>query len=60
MSALKSARTAVAERRDVRSRAVVYAGLLYVAVCWGLNVVLVKAAIGRLDPLVLRRCASSR
>jgi O-acetylserine/cysteine efflux transporter len=52
MSALKSARTAVAERRDVRSRAVVYAGLLYVAVCWGLNVVLVKAAIGRLDPLV--------
>ena len=49
---MKSARTAVAERRDVRSRAVVYAGLLYVAVCWGLNVVLVKAAIGRLDPLV--------
>jgi drug/metabolite transporter (DMT)-like permease len=30
----------------------VYAGLLYVAVCWGLNVVLVKAAIDRLDPLV--------
>jgi drug/metabolite transporter (DMT)-like permease len=36
----------------VRSRALVYAGLLYVAVCWGLNVVLVKAAIDRVDPLV--------
>ncbi|HEY1429841.1 MAG TPA: DMT family transporter [Candidatus Tumulicola sp.] len=36
----------------MRSRAFVYIGLLYVAVCWGLNIVLVKAAIDRLDPLV--------
>jgi drug/metabolite transporter (DMT)-like permease len=43
---------AIGERRGVRSRALVYAGLLYVAICWGLNVVLVKAAIERLDPLV--------
>ncbi len=29
----------------------VYVGLVYVVVCWGLNVVLVKSAIGVLDPL---------
>jgi len=29
----------------------VYLGLLYVIVCWGLNVVLVKSAITNLDPL---------
>jgi drug/metabolite transporter (DMT)-like permease len=29
----------------------VYLGLLYVIVCWGLNVVLVKSAIASLDPL---------
>lgn len=29
----------------------VYLGLLYVIVCWGLNVVLVKSAIAHLDPL---------
>ncbi|MBV8153938.1 MAG: DMT family transporter [Candidatus Eremiobacteraeota bacterium] len=29
----------------------VYLGLLYVIVCWGLNVVLVKSAIVHLDPL---------
>lgn len=29
----------------------VYLGLLYVVVCWGLNVVLVKSAIADLDPL---------
>ena len=36
----------------MRSRVLVYAGLLYVAICWGLNVVLVKAAIDRVDPLI--------
>lgn len=41
----------MSERRDVRSRWKVYLGLTYVVVCWGLNVVLVKSAIGRLDPL---------
>ena len=35
----------------MRSRAIVYAGLTYVVVCWGLNIVLVKSAIARLDPL---------
>ena len=29
----------------------VYVGLLYVIVCWGLNVVLVKSAIASIDPL---------
>jgi drug/metabolite transporter (DMT)-like permease len=29
----------------------VYLGLLYVVLCWGLNTVLVKSAIGTLDPL---------
>ncbi|MGA8533285.1 MAG: DMT family transporter [Candidatus Tumulicola sp.] len=36
----------------MRSRPFVYVGLLYVVLCWGLNVVLVKGAIARLDPLV--------
>jgi drug/metabolite transporter (DMT)-like permease len=40
------------ELRDVvRSRLLVYAGLVYVIVCWGLNVVLVKSAIAVMDPL---------
>jgi drug/metabolite transporter (DMT)-like permease len=38
-------------RRIVRSRLLVYLGLVYVVVCWGLNVVLVKSAIAHLDPL---------
>lgn len=32
-------------------RLLVYLGLVYVVVCWGLNVVLVKSAIQHLDPL---------
>jgi drug/metabolite transporter (DMT)-like permease len=52
MSLRKALHHPAAERRDVRSRAFVYVGLFYVAVCWGLNVVLVKAAIDRVDPLV--------
>jgi len=35
----------------VRSRLLVYLGLLYVVTCWGLNIVLVKSAIALLDPL---------
>lgn len=35
----------------MRSRFFVYLGLGYVVVCWGLNIVLVKSAIARLDPL---------
>jgi drug/metabolite transporter (DMT)-like permease len=35
----------------VRSRLHVYLGLAFVVTCWGLNVVLVKSAIARLDPL---------
>jgi drug/metabolite transporter (DMT)-like permease len=35
----------------VRSRLIVYFGLTYVVLCWGLNVVLVKSAIAFLDPL---------
>jgi drug/metabolite transporter (DMT)-like permease len=35
----------------VRSRVLVYLGLVYVVVCWGLNVVFVKSAIALLDPL---------
>lgn len=35
----------------MRARWTVYAGLTYVVVCWGLNIVLVKSAIARLDPL---------
>lgn len=35
----------------MRGRWGVYAGLTYVVVCWGLNVVLVKSAIARIDPL---------
>jgi drug/metabolite transporter (DMT)-like permease len=35
----------------VRSRPLVYLGLLYVVACWGLNIVLVKSAIALLDPL---------
>ncbi|HTU83630.1 MAG TPA: EamA family transporter, partial [Candidatus Acidoferrales bacterium] len=33
------------------SRLLVYLGLVYVVVCWGLNVVLVKSAISVFDPL---------
>ncbi|MBV8373467.1 MAG: DMT family transporter [Candidatus Eremiobacteraeota bacterium] len=33
------------------SRLGVYLGLLYVVTCWGLNIVFVKSAIARLDPL---------
>ncbi len=36
----------------MRSRLIVYLGLTYVVVCWGLNIVLVKSAIALLDPLV--------
>jgi drug/metabolite transporter (DMT)-like permease len=35
----------------VPTRLLVYLGLVYVVVCWGLNVVLVKSAIAALDPL---------
>lgn len=35
----------------MRSRLLVYAGLVYVVVSWGLNVVLVKSAIAVADPL---------
>jgi drug/metabolite transporter (DMT)-like permease len=35
----------------VRSRPLVYLGLTYVAVCWGLNIVLIKSAIASIDPL---------
>jgi len=35
----------------VRSRLLVSVGLVYVVVCWGLNVVLVKSAIAFIDPL---------
>jgi drug/metabolite transporter (DMT)-like permease len=35
----------------VPQRLLVYVGLLYVVVCWGLNVVLVKLAIHAMDPL---------
>ncbi|HEY5426771.1 MAG TPA: DMT family transporter [Candidatus Tumulicola sp.] len=35
----------------MRSRLLVYLGLTYVVVCWGLNIVLVKSAIALLDPL---------
>lgn len=35
----------------MRSRLLVYLGLVYVAACWGLNAVLVKSAIAILDPL---------
>ncbi|HTX58700.1 MAG TPA: DMT family transporter, partial [Verrucomicrobiae bacterium] len=35
----------------MRSRLPVYLGLIYVIVCWGLNVVLVKSAIALIDPL---------
>ncbi len=38
-------------RRIVRSRLAVYLGLSYVVIAWGLNIVLVKRAIGQLDPL---------
>jgi drug/metabolite transporter (DMT)-like permease len=38
-------------RRVVRSRFLVSIGLIYVVICWGLNVVLVKSAIALLDPL---------
>ncbi len=38
-------------RRIVRSRLLVYLGLIYVVVVWGLNIVLVKSAIALLDPL---------
>lgn len=34
-----------------RSRLFVYLGLLYVVTCWGLNIVFVKSAIARIDPL---------
>lgn len=34
-----------------RPSPLVYVGLVYVVVCWGLNVVLVKSAIAILDPL---------
>ncbi|HVA32689.1 MAG TPA: DMT family transporter [Candidatus Baltobacteraceae bacterium] len=33
------------------AKPIVYLGLLYVVVCWGLNTVLVKSAITTLDPL---------
>lgn len=39
------------EARTVPQRLLVYVGLLYVVVCWGLNVVLVKSAIHNFDPL---------
>ena len=35
----------------MRPRWIVYLGLTYVVVSWGLNIVLVKSAIARLDPL---------
>jgi drug/metabolite transporter (DMT)-like permease len=37
----------------VKSRAVVYLGLLYVVFCWALNTVILKYAFGAFDPMAL-------